>query len=69
MEKSFSIMQQTWRVHVRTDGVLAKCESPAIGLSFSKSDFNFDSRIKAAARAPALLQIHLAGFSIAHLGS
>jgi hypothetical protein len=43
------ITQQTWRIHIREDGgVLAKCEAPRIGLSFSNEDFDIASRLKAA---------------------
>lgn len=42
------VAAQTWRIHVRADGVLAKCESPALGLSFAKTDFDIDSRLRAA---------------------
>jgi RES domain-containing protein len=43
------VATQTWRMHVREDGgVLAKCESPAMGITFAKSDFDIESRLKAS---------------------
>jgi hypothetical protein len=36
---------QTWRIHIREDAVVAKCEAPPIGLSFEVRDFALDSRI------------------------
>lgn len=40
---------QSWRIDLRPDGVLAKCEAPNTGISFSRSDFDIDSRMRAAA--------------------
>jgi len=40
---------QTWRIHIREDGgILAKCESPPVGLEFGPHDFDIDSRLKAS---------------------
>jgi hypothetical protein len=36
---------QTWRIHMRKDGVLAKCEAPDIGLAFTIADFSGDDRL------------------------
>lgn len=47
--QSKPIAYQTWRIHFREDGVLAKCEMPEMGISFAVADFASDSRIKRAA--------------------
>lgn len=42
------VAQQTWRIHLRKDGALAKCEAPQMGISFSVTDFAADSRLRPA---------------------
>jgi hypothetical protein len=47
------ITRQSWHMNIREDGVLAKCESPKIGLSFPISEFDIESRLKASERKAA----------------
>ncbi|HEV2652452.1 MAG TPA: RES family NAD+ phosphorylase [Rhizomicrobium sp.] len=42
------VLMQTWRIDIRRDGVLARCEAPTIGLSFTVADFAADTRLRAA---------------------
>jgi RES domain len=39
---------QSWHILLGADSVLAKCEAPDIGITFAKTDFRVDSRLKAA---------------------
>lgn len=43
----YPVAEQTWWIDLRKEGVLAKCEAPLSSLSFSKLDFDIDSRIRA----------------------
>ncbi len=47
--QSQPVMTQTWRIDVRRDGVLAKCEAPPAGLTFTVQDFAADSRLSEVA--------------------
>lgn len=44
------ITEQTWRIQLREDSIWAKCEAPPGGLTFSRSDFDIESRLMAAGR-------------------
>jgi hypothetical protein len=44
------IARQTWRIHLREDGALAKCEAPNMGMGFALADFAADARLKTRAR-------------------
>jgi hypothetical protein len=44
--QSAPVAFQTWRIHFREDGALAKCEAPEIGISFAVTDFAVDSRLQ-----------------------
>lgn len=42
----FPVAQQTWRIHLRADGALAKCEAPVTGIAFTLADFAADTRLR-----------------------
>jgi len=42
------IAQQSWRILLRDESALAKCEAPDTGITFQKCDFDVSSRLKAA---------------------
>ncbi len=44
------VAYQTWRIHLRGTGVLARCEAPDIGLSFTLADFAADPRLSGLIR-------------------
>ena len=46
--QSQPIAQQSWRILLRTESALAKCEAPDTGITFPKRDFDVGSRLKAA---------------------
>jgi hypothetical protein len=41
---------QSWRILLRADGALAKCEAPDIGMTFHRRDFDVDSRLNIPVR-------------------
>ena len=41
---------QSWRIFLRADGALAKCEMPDIGMTFRRRDFDVESRFRTAGR-------------------
>jgi hypothetical protein len=45
------IAQQSWRILLRSESALAKCEAPDTGVTFQKRDFDIGSRAKATGQA------------------
>jgi hypothetical protein len=47
------IAYESWRLLLRAETALAKCEAPARGLTFASADFDVRSRLRAARPRPA----------------